>query len=64
MTVRQYERRDPILLQLPQIRNHQIHAEELFEAFIDTWQAGQVSDLQAGLEETAAQIDAQLAQGG
>jgi multiple sugar transport system substrate-binding protein len=38
--------------------------QDTFEAFIDTWQNGQVADLQAGLQETADQIDAQLAQGG
>jgi multiple sugar transport system substrate-binding protein len=33
--------------------------QELFESFISKWEAGQVSDLQSGLEDTASQIDAQ-----
>ena len=33
--------------------------QEIFESFIDKYQAGQVSDLQAGLEDTAQQVDAQ-----
>ena len=33
--------------------------QELFESFISKWEAGQVSDLQSGLEGVASQIDAQ-----
>lgn len=36
--------------------------QAIFASFIDKWQAGQVSDLQAGLRQTATQIDAALAQ--
>ena len=33
--------------------------QEIFESFIDKYQAGQVDDLQAGLEDSTQQIDAQ-----
>ena len=33
--------------------------QEIFESFISKWQAGRVDDLQQGLEDTAAQVDAQ-----
>ena len=33
--------------------------QELAESFMNKWEAGQVSDLHAGLESTASQIDAQ-----
>ena len=33
--------------------------QEIFESFISKWQAGKVSDLQSGLEDTANQVDAQ-----
>jgi multiple sugar transport system substrate-binding protein len=35
--------------------------QELFNSFVDKWQAGRVSDLQGGLNDVAKQIDAQLA---
>ncbi len=33
---------------------------DLWDAFIEKWESGQVSDLQAGLQDVAAQIDQQL----
>jgi multiple sugar transport system substrate-binding protein len=38
--------------------------QELFDAFVTKWQAGKVSDLQAGLANVDEQIDAQLANAG
>jgi|tagenome__1003787_1003787.scaffolds.fasta_scaffold20909827_2 multiple sugar transport system substrate-binding protein len=35
--------------------------QELFNSFVDKWQAGRVSDLQGGLADVDKQIDAQLA---
>ena len=35
--------------------------QELFNSFVDKWQAGRVSDLQGGLDGVAKQIDDQLA---
>jgi len=35
--------------------------QELFNSFVDKWQAGRVSDLQGGLDGVAKAIDAQLA---
>jgi multiple sugar transport system substrate-binding protein len=35
--------------------------QELFNSFVDKWQAGRVDDLQAGLADIDKQIDAQLA---
>src|SRR5436190_4422260 len=35
--------------------------QELFNSFVDKWQAGRVTDLQGGLESVAKQIDDQLA---
>src|SRR3954471_2035911 len=35
--------------------------QELFNSFVDKWQAGRVDDLQAGLTDLDKQIDAQLA---
>jgi multiple sugar transport system substrate-binding protein len=35
--------------------------QELFNSFVDKWQAGRVDDLQAGLADLDKQIDAQLA---
>jgi multiple sugar transport system substrate-binding protein len=35
--------------------------QELFNNFVNKWQAGRVSDLQAGLDDVDKQIDAQLA---
>jgi multiple sugar transport system substrate-binding protein len=35
--------------------------QELFQSFVDKWEAGDVSDLHSGLEDTASQIDAQEA---
>jgi multiple sugar transport system substrate-binding protein len=35
--------------------------QELFNSFTNKWQAGRVSDLQAGLEGVDKQIDSQLA---
>jgi len=35
--------------------------QELFNGFVDKWQAGRVDDLQAGLDDIDKQIDAQLA---
>jgi multiple sugar transport system substrate-binding protein len=35
--------------------------QELFNSFVDKWQAGRVTDLQGGLNDVAKQIDAQLA---
>jgi multiple sugar transport system substrate-binding protein len=35
--------------------------QELFNGFVDKWQAGRIDDLQAGLDDIDKQIDAQLA---
>ena len=35
--------------------------QELFQSFVDKWEAGDVSDLHSGLEDVASQIDAQEA---
>lgn len=35
---------------------------DLFQRFLEEWQAGQVTDLQAGLEEAAGQVDDAVAQ--
>ena len=35
----------------------------IFQAFLEKWQTGQVTDLHGGLEDTASQIDAVVAQG-
>jgi multiple sugar transport system substrate-binding protein len=36
--------------------------QDLMASFMEKWQAGKVSDLQAGLDEVAKQIDDQLSQ--
>jgi multiple sugar transport system substrate-binding protein len=38
--------------------------QEIFSAFLEKWQAGKATDMEAGLQDAAKQIDAQLAQGG
>jgi multiple sugar transport system substrate-binding protein len=35
--------------------------QELFNSFVNKWQAGRVSDLETGLKDVDKQIDAQLA---
>ena len=35
----------------------------IFQAFLEKWQTGQVTDVHGGLEDTASQIDAVVAQG-
>jgi multiple sugar transport system substrate-binding protein len=35
----------------------------IFQAFLDQWQSGEITDVQGGLEQTASQIDAVVAQG-
>jgi multiple sugar transport system substrate-binding protein len=37
--------------------------QQLFQTFLEKWQAGKVSDLNAGLQQVASQIDDQLSQG-
>jgi multiple sugar transport system substrate-binding protein len=36
---------------------------DIFQKFLDQWQTGQTTDLQGGLQQTASQIDAVVAQG-
>ncbi|HKA85526.1 MAG TPA: extracellular solute-binding protein [Acidimicrobiales bacterium] len=38
--------------------------QELLEAFAERWQAGEIDDLQAGLEDVAQQIDDEVSQAG